>query len=265
MKRVLTAIVLAVVAVAAIWWLPTSVFDGIVLAAIFGSLYEFSRMMLPDRAESLFTVGVGTVVALGAIFYIREDISLIYLLVFAFFALALFFMWRTKELPAVACRLGIATMSLIYLVIGLSIWSWLRHLPLGREWVLLAIAPSCLCDTFAYLAGKTMGRHKFAPLISPNKTVEGFIGALAGSLVGAYAVYWLLLRSLEWWHPLIIGIIIWFLSPMGDLVESMMKRSAGVKDSGVIIPGHGGIMDRLDALTFTGPFMFIYVKYILQV
>lgn len=265
MIRVITAIVLGIIAVAAIWWLPTFLFEWIVVAAIVGSMYEYSRMMLADRVEAYFTTAVGSLVAIFAVFYMQESVELIYVLVSAFFVLALFFMWRTKELPAVANRLGVASMSLIYLAIGLSLWSWLRNLPLGREWVLLAVAPSCLCDTFAYLTGKTIGRRKLAPKVSPNKTVEGFIGALAGSLIGAFAVYWLVLRFIDWWHPLIIAIVVWFLSPLGDLVESMMKRSAGVKDSGVIIPGHGGLLDRIDALTFTGPFMFIYVKYILQV
>lgn len=259
------AIILGVAAVAAIWWLPARYFDLIVLAAVIGSLYEFSRMMFADRLESYATIITGSILAFCAVFLFPEDVALFPLLVLAFFALALFFMWRTEELGGVAGRLGVSAMALIYLVIGLSLWSWLRHLPLGREWVLLAIAPSCLCDTFAFLTGKTIGRRKFAPRVSPNKTMEGFFGALLGSLIGAFAVYLIVLRSFNWIHVLIIALVIWILSPMGDLVESMMKRSSGVKDSGAVIPGHGGLLDRLDALTFSGVFVFAYVKYVIGV
>lgn len=265
MIRVITAIILGIAAIAAVWWLPARFFDLIVLAAVIGSLYEFSRMMFSDRLESYATVIAGSLLAVCAVFFFPEDTALFPLLVLAFFALALFFMWRTAELGGVAGRLGVSAMALIYLAIGLSLWSWLRHLPFGREWVLLAIAPSCLCDTFAFLAGKTIGRHKFAPRVSPNKTMEGFFGALLGSLIGAFAVYFILLGSFNWVHILIIALVIWVLSPMGDLVESMMKRSAGVKDSGAIIPGHGGLLDRLDALTFSGAFVFAYVKYVIGV
>jgi phosphatidate cytidylyltransferase len=265
MIRVITAIVLGIAAIAAVWWLPAFYFDLIVLAAIAGSLYEYSRMMFADRWESYATIVFGSILAVCVVFVFPEDIVLFPLITLAFFLLAMFFMWRTAELGGVAGRIGVSAIALIYLAIGLSLWSWLRHLPLGREWVLLAIAPSCLCDTFAFLAGKMFGKHKLAPQVSPNKTIEGFFGAFLGSIIGAFAVYFVLLRTLNWAHVLIIALIIWILSPMGDLVESMMKRSAGVKDSGTIIPGHGGLLDRLDALAFTGAFVFAYVKYILNV
>ncbi len=132
----------------------------------------------------------------------------------------------------------------------------------GQSIVLLVLAPACLCDTFALIAGKAFGRHKFAPLVSPQKTVEGFIGALFGSVLGVAAIKWLLIPDINWYLVLGLAVVIWITSPFGDLVESMLKRSCGVKDSGVIIPGHGGILDRLDALIFTGPAAYVYMKYV---
>lgn len=265
MIRIITAIVLGIAAVLAVYFLPAYAFDWIVFAAIIGSLIEYSRMMFSDKYERWATVLAGAVTAAAAVFLFPEDTAVFPIMVFMMFALSCFFMWRTQQLPQVAERLGLSVMPLLYLVLGLGLWSWLRHMPLGREWVLLSIVPSCLCDTFAFLFGKAIGRHKLAPQTSPNKTVEGFFGALAGSLIGTFTVYALLLSYIPWVHALIISIFIWILSPMGDLIESMMKRSAGVKDSGSIIPGHGGILDRLDALTFTGPFVYVYVKYVLQI
>jgi len=264
MIRVITAIVLGLAAVAAIWWLPASIFDLIVMAAVMGSLFEFGRMLLSDDYERSALIAVGTTVALCMVFLIQDDAAIVPVIVLALFALACFFMWRTRQMEGVAARLGITALGVLYLAVGLSLWSWLRHIEFGREWVMLAIVPSCLCDTFAFLAGKAAGRHKLAPLVSPNKTIEGFFGALVGSLFGTFLVWFLILRFVPWYHALILALIVWIVSPMGDLIESMIKRSAGVKDSGTIIPGHGGLLDRLDALTFAGPFVYIYVRYILQ-
>lgn len=263
MIRVITAIVLGLAAVVAIWFLPTGLFDLIVMAAIMGSLFEFGRMLLTDDYERSALIVAGTIVALCAVFLIQDDSAMVPVVIMALFALCCFFMWRAQQMEGVATRLASAVLGVVYLAVGLSIWSWLRHVEFGREWVMLALVPSCLCDTFAFLVGKAIGKHKLAPLVSPNKTVEGFFGALIGSLLGTFTVWYLTLRFVPWHHALILALIIWIVSPMGDLIESMVKRSAGVKDSGMIIPGHGGLLDRLDALTFTGAFVYVYVKYVL--
>lgn len=264
MVRVITAILLGFAVVASIWWLPATVFDWVVIVAIAGSLFELSRMLLNDPAERYATIVAGTIMGAFAIFLFPQSSELMPVMGVLVFALASFFMWRTEQMEGVAARLAVAVLALVYLAVGLSMWSWLRHVEFGREFVMLAIVPACLCDTFAFLAGKAFGRHKLAPQVSPNKTKEGFAGALIGSAGGAFLVWALVLRFVPWYHVLILSVIIWIVSPMGDLVESMIKRSAGVKDSGTVIPGHGGLLDRLDALTFTGVFVYLYVKYGLQ-
>ena len=130
----------------------------------------------------------------------------------------------------------------------------------GQYLVLLAIVPACLCDTFAYVAGKSFGKKKFAPMVSPNKTMEGYYGALVGALVGAFAVKLIFFREMHFAWVVGLALVLWVVSPFGDLIESFMKRSIGVKDSGTLIPGHGGILDRLDALIFTAPAAFLYFK-----
>ena len=112
-------------------------------------------------------------------------------------------------------------------------------------------------DVFAYLAGVTMGRHKMCERLSPKKSWEGFVGGVAGSLaVGALAAY-CLDESYAMWMGL--AVVVSLSSVVGDLVESMFKRDAGVKDSGNLIPGHGGILDRFDAFILSAPFAFIYL------
>jgi phosphatidate cytidylyltransferase len=111
-------------------------------------------------------------------------------------------------------------------------------------------------DSFAYLVGKSIGRTKLFPSVSPKKTWEGTIGGLVFTMGAAYmmAKYEPILNSLEW---LVMATVIVIAGSFGDLVESKLKRSAGVKDSGAILPGHGGMLDRLDSLIFAAPFAYL--------
>lgn len=111
-------------------------------------------------------------------------------------------------------------------------------------------------DSFAYLVGKTIGKHKLFERISPKKTVEGSLGGLIFALIAAYAISYFD-TYLMVWQWLVLAIIIVVLGNLGDLLESKFKRLAGVKDSGAILPGHGGIWDRLDSLVFAAPFAYL--------
>lgn len=138
----------------------------------------------------------------------------------------------------------------------------LRHV--SPQAVLLVVLTVALADSAAYFSGKRFGRRKLAPQISPGKTWEGFFGALAGvTLFGFALCVW---RSWSLW--LVVGFIaIAVLSVMGDLFESMAKRQAGIKDSGSIFPGHGGVLDRIDGLTSTLPLVAfcVYLPFYLSV
>ena len=115
-------------------------------------------------------------------------------------------------------------------------------------------------DSFAYFAGCAFGSHKLAPAISPNKTIEGFFGGLIGTIAVIVGIGWLLAMPLPQMAGL--GAAIAVLGTLGDLVESMMKRQTGIKDSGAIIPGHGGVWDRFDSVLFTAPLVYYYTVYI---
>jgi phosphatidate cytidylyltransferase len=132
----------------------------------------------------------------------------------------------------------------IHLLLGLFIITWFN-------------------DTFAYIIGSSFGRHKLAERISPNKTWEGGIGGLVFSLIAA----WLLsmaFKQFDLMQWLVLSIIIVIFGTMGDLIESVLKRNAGVKESGTLIPGHGGILDRIDSILIATPFVFIYLYFFLN-
>ena len=138
----------------------------------------------------------------------------------------------------------------------------LRNLADGLAWGALAILGTWSCDIFAYLIGRAWGRHKFAPRISPKKTWEGAIGGFVCSFALVMLAAWILDFDLL---PIIgLAILIPLVTIAGDLAESMLKRSAGVKDTGNWIPGHGGLLDRLDSLIFVIPTVYYYALYVVQ-
>lgn len=135
----------------------------------------------------------------------------------------------------------------------------LRQLPNGFNFVLLVLVATWSTDTFAYFVGSHFGKRKLARVISPNKSVEGSIGGAAGSILAALIVGWAG-QQLSVWDCVVLGIGIGIIGQLGDLLESAFKRMTGVKDSGKLIPGHGGILDRLDSLYFTAPLVYYYLK-----
>ena len=135
----------------------------------------------------------------------------------------------------------------------------LRQLPNGFWWVLLVLVCTWSTDTFAYFVGVNLGRHKLAPVVSPNKSVEGSLGGVAGSVVAAI-IMGLVKHQLPVWHFIVIGLLVGVIGQAGDLLESAFKRMAGIKDSGKLIPGHGGVLDRFDSLYLTAPVLYYYLK-----
>jgi phosphatidate cytidylyltransferase len=174
----------------------------------------------------------------------------------ALLSLALF---RRAPLEVVPRQIGVVAFAWLYCGVLLASVVGLRRFGVG--WVILAFVVTWANDTFAYFAGHAFGRHKLFERVSPKKTWEGFAGGAAGSIVGALVTRALLpeLReALPIWAALAIGAGGAVLGPLGDLAESLVKRGAGVKDSGRLIPGHGGLLDRIDALLFVAPWVYLF-------
>ncbi len=159
--------------------------------------------------------------------------------------------------PLEAAPRWVSTLALSWLYCGLlvAIMDGLRE-RFGPGWVLLAYAATWGNDTLAYFAGRALGRHQLYPRISPKKTWEGFAGGVLGSVLGALVVRFYFLPHLSAETCVILGLGASLLGPAGDLCESMLKRAAGVKDSGKLLPGHGGLLDRIDALLFVVPWVY---------
>lgn len=142
---------------------------------------------------------------------------------------------------------------------GMSFVTPIETFDLGTAMVWVMFIGTWASDSFAYFAGRAFGSHKLAPAISPNKTIEGFLGGLVGTIAAVAGLGYLLHMPLT--HMAGLGAAIAVLGTLGDLVESLMKRHTGIKDSGAIIPGHGGIWDRFDSVLFTAPLVYYYTVY----
>lgn len=133
----------------------------------------------------------------------------------------------------------------------------------GIAWIFFVLVLVALCDTGAYYAGTYLGKHKLCPKVSPGKTVEGFLGGLALTVICGLGIKTYFFPELPLVMTLVFLIAVSVVGPIGDLFESALKRTFGVKDSGSIIPGHGGILDRIDALLFVAPVAYLFKVYLL--
>ncbi|HEX9050734.1 MAG TPA: phosphatidate cytidylyltransferase [Anaeromyxobacter sp.] len=167
------------------------------------------------------------------------------------------FLFRRAPLEQVPRALSIVVLAWLYCGVLIASLVGLRD-RFDVAWVIVAFVASWANDTLAYFAGHAFGKHRLYERISPKKTWEGFAGGLVGSVAGVLAVLWLLHpRALGPGGAVVVGLGAGVLGPLGDLSESMIKRAAGVKDSGRIIPGHGGLLDRIDALLFVAPWVYL--------
>jgi phosphatidate cytidylyltransferase len=141
----------------------------------------------------------------------------------------------------------------------LSYFVALRALDAGRDWVFLALFTTFGSDTAAFFYGRALGRHRLAPYISPHKTWEGAIAGGFGAIIVSLVLVILLGLPLSYGQAVLLGLLVSVFGQCGDLVESLLKRNMGVKDSGKLMPGHGGILDRLDSVVFAGLVVYYYV------
>jgi phosphatidate cytidylyltransferase len=158
--------------------------------------------------------------------------------------------------PVAVTLLGIAYVNWL-----LGYTFWLRDLDAGRDWILLLVSVTWVGETAAYLVGSTLGRHKLAPIISPRKTVEGAVAQLVVSVLAALGARAWFFPALTGESAIVVGLLLGVAGQAGDLVESAIKRSVGTKDTGRLIPGHGGMLDRIDSLLVNTPVLFYYATY----
>ncbi len=180
------------------------------------------------------------------------------------FALVLVMALNTfRERPLEEAPRSISAVTLAWLYCGVLLATLVAlRLRFGWQYVILAFIVTWGNDTAAYFAGRAFGRHLMYPRVSPKKTWEGFLGGIGGSVLFAFVGKLLLLHELSPVGCVVLGLGGSVLGPAGDLAESLLKRAAGVKDSGKLIPGHGGLLDRIDALLFVAPWVYAFAAWL---
>ncbi len=160
--------------------------------------------------------------------------------------------------PAALSDMGATALALLYVPFLLGHLVWLRFLPQGEWWLLWLLLVIFAGDTAAFYTGRTLGRHKLAPRVSPGKTWEGTLGGVAASVAAGLVLGATFLPQVAFGRLLLLSLILGWVGVLGDLFESMLKRLAQVKDASGLLPGHGGLLDRLDSLVFAGPVVLYF-------
>jgi phosphatidate cytidylyltransferase len=265
-QRILFAIPAAILVITATWY-GGYVFQGLMLlivAILINEIIPISdRCGLPVNEAFAYMGGI-------AILFIPDWTYAQIVGVFWLLGLVIAELGRQqKELRLV--KLVATPFWALYMGIGIRSLLDIRAIELSNSMngIILTIALFLMVwgnDVFAYFAGRSLGKRKFSPAISPNKTWEGFYGGILGAYVGFGLVYFFepawFPFELEWLLPL--PLLISIVGPIGDLTESKFKRVAGVKDSSNLLPGHGGMFDRMDALLLSAPLMFVYLDLVMR-
>lgn len=232
------------------------------LAAAVG-LLEYHALILPGEAAAEKGVGLILGLAVIASFYNRDVILVCGILVLVLLISAVVCLARFRPGVSMAEALSKQVMGLVYVPLCLGHFILIRDWDKGLIWTFFVLAVVFAGDTGAYYVGKAFGRHKLSASISPGKTVEGAGGGLAANLLVGCLFKQCWLPELPWGPCVGLIVVLGVLGQVGDLVESMLKRSAGLKDSGRLLPGHGGILDRIDSLLFSAPALYYFKTYLL--
>jgi len=270
-KRIITALIAIPLLIALITWGGQQLFLIIIMLTAGCALLEFYNMTL---RISVFRKMLGLAFGLCLVWCMQHyhqylsldgthyESSLLYLLItlptlVTFSILLLQFSVYPRKLMGNA-ELPIMLIGILYICLFLSYLILLHNATAGKRWIVFLLLVLWCGDSGAYVTGRLLGKHPLSPLVSPKKTIEGALGCIVLSLCAAGATQMLFFNDLAISHALLLGLGIALAGQLGDLCESTIKRHSGIKDSGTLLPGHGGMLDRIDSLLFVAPLAYYY-------
>ena len=232
------------------------------LLAVFSciGITEFYRMALPDRKTEARLAALSGAALVFTPFAASDRFTLAAVGVL-FLAFALLFLFRIRNIADAAREVAYALLAFLYIPFLLMHLVLIRQTPYGIQWLLVIMLIVMTNDSAAYYTGSAFGKTRLYALVSPKKSIEGALGGLAGSVCGTLLAKFTFFPQLTFVDVFATALVIGILGQVGDLFESLLKRSFGVKDSGTIIPGHGGVLDRLDSILFAAPVAYYYTIY----
>lgn len=275
-KRIITATIAIPILLAIVFWSSETTFLIVIMLTASLALIEFYRMNLSNNK---FTKAVAIIIGLTCIFFIyyyrgylsfessnRLSAFIAWLIAFITLAGFIFLLMHLIFFPRevfVHVKIIMVVVGIIYVSLFLSYLMLIRSSPDGKNWVFFTFMVVWFGDSGAYTLGSLIGKHQIFPLTSPKKTVEGALGGLVASVIAAFAAKLWFMDQLSVTHCTILALGVAIVSQLGDACESTFKRRNSVKDSGNLLPGHGGMLDRIDGLLFTAPFIYYYKVLIL--
>jgi phosphatidate cytidylyltransferase len=258
--RFLVALVAVPILLLAIYQEHPAFVWGLVFFASLVAMREFFAMTLEEKTDRRAGLFLGAA-AVAAFYWVPERFSpgLIGFLLCTLPVLG-YYLFRFGDMATVAVRVAYTTTGILYAGLLFTFLALIKRDfgPAGGHLLVLLLATAWLSDTGGYFAGKFLGKRKLYESVSPNKTWAGAVGGVLLAAAGAAAIKLFLFQELSWVDAAALAIPGSVLGQVGDLCESLLKRSQGVKDSGQILPGHGGMLDRVDALLFIAPYFYVY-------
>jgi phosphatidate cytidylyltransferase len=262
--RVLVAVVAVPLIILLLYQRRHELLWVVVFAASLLTMYELFAMTLADARDRVAALAIGAVACAG--FYwlpARWSPLVMAWFLFSFTAPALYYLFRPGDIATAGERLAFTSFGILYGGLSFAFIGFIKRDfgAGGGDAIVLLLATAWLSDTGGYFAGKFLGRRKLYPAVSPNKTWAGAVGGTAAAVAGGFVMQAWRMRGLAVADVIVLTGVGSVLGQLGDLVESLLKRSRGVKDSGDILPGHGGLLDRVDAVLFIAPWFYLYAVY----
>ncbi|HEX2832989.1 MAG TPA: phosphatidate cytidylyltransferase [Thermoanaerobaculia bacterium] len=256
--REITAAIASPIAIWIIGWSHEYVFNATIALIAVLAMYEFLALGRAKGYELPIPLCIGIMLIIMAAF-ILPDLSVELGMFTALLVIPASYVFSKRSLEDSLPSSAVAVLATTYVgMLGGSLIRLRHDFPVGWKLVFFLLLVVWLGDSGAYYTGKKFGKHKLSPRISPKKTIEGLIGGFVASMISAVVIHFTFFREFPLLHAIIAGVILSFAGVVGDLAESMWKRSAAVKDSGTLIPGHGGFLDRFDSILFTAPILYCY-------
>ena len=273
--RLISAVIAALIAFPPLAFGNEFVVGAVALVAGAICMYEFVGMALPDTRRSAFPL----MLLLGLPIFAASAVStshdrlpawalpehgspLLLAVLFAVVASAAWFLFSAKTTDGLADRWARFMLGLLYVPLLIGLFPAFRALDGGHGWLWVPLFASWGGDIGGYFAGRAFGKNKMLPLISPKKTWEGFFGGVGLAVVTLCVFKLVFFPQMTWMDCVIMGVLCDLGGVFGDLIESMLKRTFGVKDSGTIMPGHGGLLDRIDSTLLALPVGYLYLVFL---
>ena len=261
-QRILTATIALPILIATIWFGKPWFTLLVAAMAVLGSL-EFYRLPSHSKIQPITYLGTAWVLLLILSPHCPYAAATPLLITSAIIISLIWLLFQSSREQAFT-NWAWTMAGILYIGWMLSYWVALRNLDAGRDWVFWGVLTTIASDISAFFIGRTWGKRPLAPAISPGKTWEGAIGGLLAAVVVSLVLTTIFSLPLNYWQTILLGCGISIFAQLGDLVESLLKRNVDAKDSGRLLPGHGGILDRIDSLLFTGVVVYYCVTLVIS-